>query len=58
MKQARFRRTKKPAVKPEESETKHADELQEVSQDTQARLIFREEQLHDKEKAMAEYLAQ
>jgi hypothetical protein len=42
--------TKKPALKP--------DELQGVSQDTQARVIFREEQRHDKEKAMAEYLTQ
>ena len=50
MKRVRFRGTKKPALKP--------DELQGVSQDTQARLIFREEQRHDKEKAMAEYLTQ
>jgi hypothetical protein len=46
MKRVRFRGTKKPAVKPE------------VSQDTQARLLFREEQRHDKEEAMAEYLTQ
>jgi hypothetical protein len=51
MKRVRFRGTKNPAVKPEEAET-------EVSQDTHARVIFREEQRHDKEKATAEYLAQ
>ena len=43
MKRVRFRGTKKPGVNPE------------VSQDTQARLLFREEQRHDKEEAMAEY---
>jgi hypothetical protein len=46
MKRVRFRGTKKPAVKPE------------VSQDTQARLRFREELHRDKEEAMAEYRAQ
>jgi hypothetical protein len=46
MKRVRFRGTKKPAVKPE------------VSQATLARLLFREEQRHDKEEAMAEYRAQ
>jgi hypothetical protein len=59
MKRARFRGTKKPAVKPKEPEkTEQPDEPQEVSQDTQARLIFREELRREGEKAMAEYLAQ
>lgn len=53
-----FRGTKKPAVKPEEPEPQEPDEPQEVLQDPQARLLIREEQRHDKEKAMAEYLAQ
>jgi hypothetical protein len=58
MKRALFRGTKKPAVKPKEPETEQPDEPQKVSQDTQARLIFREELRREGEKAMAEYLAQ
>jgi hypothetical protein len=56
MKRARLRATKKLAKKLEEPE--QPDEPQEASQATQARLLFREEQRHDKEEAMAEYLTQ
>jgi hypothetical protein len=54
VKHARFPGTKKPAV----PETKQPDEPQEVLQDPQARLRFREELRRDKEEAMAEYLTQ